>query len=105
MKRIYGPGYLNTEDQLPFMAGYIFMTAVQTKKLGKLLRPKNEDIVSSKILMQAAATLNGMIESGQGASQIKILNDRYDIEVEFEREGQEDATQPATLPHEVPLTT
>ncbi|KAF2098672.1 hypothetical protein NA57DRAFT_75909 [Rhizodiscina lignyota] len=53
VKRIYGPGYMETENQLPFIVGYIFMTAVNTKKLGKLLLPKKEDVVSSMLLKEA----------------------------------------------------
>lgn len=84
LKRIYGSLYLETEDQLPFLAGYIFMTAVATKKAGGLLRPKKEDVVSSKLLTQAAKTLESMIESGIGALEVKILQKMYGIEFEVQ---------------------
>ena len=84
LKRIYAPGYLEKENQLPFIAGYIFMTAVQTKKIGKILLPKAEDVVSSKLLVQAANTLEEMIESGMGGLELKILREQYGMELEIE---------------------
>ncbi|OAG04281.1 uncharacterized protein CC84DRAFT_1206013 [Paraphaeosphaeria sporulosa] len=86
LRRIYGPGYLETENQLPFVVGYIFMTAVKTKKLGALLLPKKEDIVSSKLLMKASEALEGMIDSGAGGLEIKILREKYGMEIEVEVE-------------------
>lgn len=86
LRRIYGPEYLETEAQLPFVIGYIFMTAVNTKKLGALLLPKKEDIVSSKLLMKASESLEGMIDSGAGGLEIKILREKYGMEIEMEVE-------------------
>ena len=84
LRRIYGPSYLETESQLPFVVGYIFMTAVQTKKVGKILLPKKEDIVSSKLLKQSADVLEVMIETDFGGLEIKILREQYKMEVEVE---------------------
>jgi hypothetical protein len=84
--RIYGGMYLEEENQLPFLAGYIFMTAVQTKQVAAMLLPKKEDIVSSMPLRVAAETLEGMIDSGMGALEIKILREKYGIGVEIETE-------------------
>ncbi|KAH8696777.1 hypothetical protein GQ44DRAFT_719095 [Phaeosphaeriaceae sp. PMI808] len=97
LRRIYGPSYLEIESQLPFVAGYIFMTAVQTKKIGRLLRPKKEDVVSSKLLMQAADTLEGMVESGMGGLEVKILREKYGMEFEVEEEGEEGARKTSGL--------
>ena len=69
------------------MAGYIFMTAVQTKKIGRLLRPKMENVVSSKLLMQAANALEGMIMSGIGGLEVRILREKYGMEFKVEKEG------------------
>ncbi|KAF2472334.1 uncharacterized protein BDR25DRAFT_312893 [Lindgomyces ingoldianus] len=87
LRRIYGPSYLENESQLPYVAGYIFMTAVQTEKIGGLLRPKKEYVVSSKLLMQAADILECMIESGMGGLEVRILREKYDMEFEVEKEG------------------
>lgn len=86
LRRIYGPGYLETENQLLFVVGYIFMTAIQTKKLGALLLPKKEEIVSSKLLMKPADALEGMIDSGAGGMEINILREKYGMEIEIEVE-------------------
>lgn len=84
LKRIYSTSYLDTENQLPFLAGYIFMTAVATKSDGRLLLPKKEDVVSSKLLMQAAVTLESMMETGMGAQEVNILRDKYGMEFEIQ---------------------
>jgi hypothetical protein len=83
-KRIYGNMYMEEESQLPLVAGYIFMTAVGTKKLGRILLPKKEVVVSSKTLERAADTLKDMIGSGMGALEIKILREKYGIGIEIE---------------------
>jgi hypothetical protein len=85
LKRIYSPMYLEKENQLPFVVGYIFMAAVNTKKVAGLLLPKKEDVIISKLLMQAALTLEGMIETGMGELEIKILKEKYGIEINIER--------------------
>jgi hypothetical protein len=88
LKRIYGPGYLERENQLPFLAGYIFMTAVQIKKLAGILLPKKENIVSSKLLMQAAQTVEGLIENGMGGLETNVLREQYGMDIEIGREYQ-----------------
>lgn len=85
LRRIYTPMYIEKENQLPFIAGYIFMTAVRTKKIGTLLRPKKEDVVSSKMLMEAASVLDGMIQTGLGALEVRILTEKYGMQFEVER--------------------
>ena len=83
LKRIYSPLYLKRENQLPFVAGYIFVTAVQTKNISKLLLPK-EDIVSSKLLIIAEATLESMIDGGMGGLEVMILQEKYGMVLEAE---------------------
>lgn len=92
LRRIYRPQYLETENQLPFVVGYIFMTAVQTKKLGALLLPKKENVVSSKMLKKASEVIKTMIDSGAGGLEIKILREKYGMEIEVEVEDANPAT-------------
>lgn len=84
LKRFYGPEYIEKENQLPFVVGYVFMTAVSTKKLGALLLPKKKDIISSKLLKKASEAIEGMIDSGAGELEIKILRETYGMEIEIE---------------------
>ena len=93
LKRFYGPEYIEKENQLPVVVGYVFMTAVSTKKLGAPLLPKKKDIISSKLLKKASEAIEGMIDSGAGELEIKILRETYGMEIEIELE---DANTTAT---------
>lgn len=61
--KIYGPGYIETESQLPFVVGYVFLTATETKKVGSLLLKKS-DIVTSKLLHSTTEPLKKLINGG-----------------------------------------
>lgn len=53
--KYYGPGYLESESQLPFVVGYIFMMACETDHLAQgLLKPRKDVTVTSKLLQSAA---------------------------------------------------
>ncbi|KAF2665949.1 hypothetical protein BT63DRAFT_44738 [Microthyrium microscopicum] len=84
LSQYYGAGYLETESQLPFMIGYIFMTAIDAKKLAGFLLPKKGDVISSKLLAQAAEVFSEMIDSDIGQSEIKVLQDKYSMALEYE---------------------
>jgi hypothetical protein len=47
LQQVYGPACLEPESRLPFVAGYIFMTATKTKKIDPVLLPKQQNVVSS----------------------------------------------------------
>jgi hypothetical protein len=63
----YGPGYLESENQLPFVVGFIFMTASQSQSAAKILghRMKKGVQISSKLLHEAGIELNRMLEDEQ----------------------------------------
>lgn len=82
LRKIYGPGYLEKENQLPFLVGYIFMTAVQTSRLGGMLAPKREDVVTSKLLVKASGVVRLMMETGAGGIEHKMLKDHLGMDVE-----------------------
>ncbi|KAF2670732.1 hypothetical protein BT63DRAFT_423031 [Microthyrium microscopicum] len=82
--KYYGGLYKETESQLPFVVGYVFMTASGTKQLAGILQPKKEDVVTSKMLVQTAGVFKGMIDSGIGGLEIRILDKMYNIAVEVE---------------------
>ena len=59
-----GAGYLEKENQLPFVIGYIFMAATNTSRIANLLRPRRAGFeISSRLLMTAATVLEAMIDN------------------------------------------
>ena len=71
---MFGAGYLEKENQLPFTVGYIFMAATQTSQVANLLLPRRAGVeFSSRLLATAAGVINGMIESGAGEMESKCI--------------------------------
>lgn len=80
----YGGGYLEREDQLPFVVGYIFMAATTTSRVADVLIPKREGVeVSSRLLMTAAESVRGMLETGAVGIETKILEQVIGAEIDF----------------------
>ncbi|KAL8848129.1 MAG: hypothetical protein Q9221_006849 [Calogaya cf. arnoldii] len=80
----YGGGYLDREDQLPFVVGYIFMSATATSHIAGVLIPKKKGVeVTNRLLMTAAHPIEEMIDSGAGAIELKILEQRVPIDLDF----------------------
>lgn len=61
--KIFGPGYLERESQLPFVVGYIFMAVMNTDKLAKIPRDEGA-IVKSWLLICASKVVGNMIDNG-----------------------------------------
>ncbi|KAM5453518.1 hypothetical protein MaudCBS49596_002721 [Microsporum audouinii] len=61
LQEMFGVGYLERENQLPFVVGYIFMAATNTKKLSGLLGVRKSDEVTSKLLLAAATVIDKCI--------------------------------------------
>ena len=81
-----GAGYLEEENQLPFVVGYILMIATQTNGVANLLLRRRPGVeVSSRLLEEATKALKDMIDSGAGEIEIKFLTRRCGIaEIQFE---------------------
>ena len=80
---IYGGGYLEKENQLPFVVGYIFMTATETSRVANLLLPKRQGgEVSSRLLAVAAEVMEVMIDTGAGAMEINMLGMIHGFELD-----------------------
>jgi hypothetical protein len=89
LRNIFGPGYLEKENQLPFTVGYIFMAATDTKKLDGLLSEKRTDVVTSVLMKQAASVIEGMITAGAGDFvSTKHLEEQYGLAFEVEVDGE-----------------
>ena len=82
---MFSAGYLEKESQLPFVVGYIFMAATTTNGVANLLLPRRNGVqVSSRLLMTAAEIIKGMIESGAGEIECKIIAKRAGVgEIDF----------------------
>ncbi|KAL8898425.1 MAG: hypothetical protein Q9207_006703 [Kuettlingeria erythrocarpa] len=81
---IYGGGYLEREDQLPFVVGYIFMSASATSQIAGLLIPKKEGVeVSNRLLMTAAQVIGEVMDSGAGAIETKMLEQKMGAMIDF----------------------
>lgn len=82
--KTYGGGYLEQENQLPFVVGYIFMAATITSRIAGLLIPRREGVeVSSQLLMTAAGGVNMMIATGAGAIETKLLGEQMGVEIDM----------------------
>ena len=83
LRKYYGPMYIEQENQLPFVVGYIFMTAVQSTRLAGVLMPKMKDVVSSQMLFKSAEVVEKMLETGLGCLEILMLKKALGMEVEM----------------------
>jgi len=81
LKRIYGMRYIEAEHQLPFAIGYILMTAVETRAVAGVMAPKKRQLVSSDVLKEAGRVIEGMIDSGMGGLELKILREHYGMDM------------------------
>ena len=80
----YGGGYLEREDQLPFVVGYIFMAATATSKIANVLVARREGVeVSSRLLQTSAEPLNELIASGAGDSVTRGMEDVVGFRIDF----------------------
>jgi hypothetical protein len=90
--RMYGPDYMQKEGELPFIVGYVLMTASCSQGLGDLLRAKQPGVqVTSKILEGARYVVEGMVESGAGGLIVEqILPRALELHIDFEVEEESD---------------
>ncbi|KAL8777591.1 MAG: hypothetical protein Q9213_007799, partial [Squamulea squamosa] len=86
---MYGGGYLEKENQLPFVVGYIFMAATQTKKVANLLLPRRTEEVTSKLLATAGEAIDNFIKTkSAGHTLVTMLWSDYGYDFDFgELEG------------------
>ena len=80
-----GAGYLEKENQLPFVIGYIFMAATHTSQIANFLRAKRAGFeISSRLLATAAMALQSMIETGAGEIESRTIADQIGAaQIEF----------------------
>jgi hypothetical protein len=86
--KMYGPDYIEKENQLPFIVGYILMAATTTDKLAGFLKIKTTNEVTSALLAQAADAINTMLETSAGGIVSMILREKFGIQYEFEEDSE-----------------
>ncbi|KAJ3498339.1 hypothetical protein NLG97_g1197 [Lecanicillium saksenae] len=76
LRKLIGPDYLETENQLPHLVGYLLMLACGAEKHAIDLRP----------LQAAAAAVSEMLAHGKGDFIMKKILSELDMEIEIEEE-------------------
>jgi len=80
----YGGGYLEKENQLPWVVGYIFMAATETSRIVDLLIPRRQSVaVSSRLLAVAADVVKEMVKVGAGEIEVRMLEAMVGAEIDF----------------------
>ncbi|EZF52372.1 hypothetical protein H103_04532 [Trichophyton rubrum CBS 288.86] len=97
LRNMFGGGYMERENQLPFVVGYIFMAASNTQTLSGLLGAKKSDEVTSKLLSEAATAMDECITTvgKQCCDMLERLNFRFidGMDDEVEKEGDKDKNE------------
>lgn len=79
---MYGGGYLEKENQLPFVVGYIFMAATAASTALLICRRAGVQ-VSTGLLATAAGVIQGMIDSNVGDSEVQMLQAMLGYGIDF----------------------
>ena len=81
---MYGGWYLEKENQLPFVVGYIFMAATQTQKVANLLLPRFTEEVTSKLLATAGGAVEKYVKTkSTGDTLVRMLRREYGHNLDF----------------------
>ena len=84
LREIFGPGYLEKENQLPWLVGYIFMTTTSTERLaGMIPRRAGHQAPTSQIMALAGKMMQGFIESCAGAIGVKVLKEYHGVDMDI----------------------
>ncbi|KAL8868404.1 MAG: hypothetical protein Q9174_005015, partial [Haloplaca sp. 1 TL-2023] len=71
---MYGGGYLDKENQLPFIVGYIFMAATTTSRVANnLLLPRRTEEVTSRLLALAGEVMESLAVAPLGQCLMQVL--------------------------------
>jgi hypothetical protein len=77
--KIFGPDYLEREDQLPFVVDCVFMSMTDTMQIAGLTKRKKTLGDSSDLLGQAAEVAAGVVVLGVGNMVGRRLKDAFGI--------------------------
>ncbi|ODM15662.1 hypothetical protein SI65_08896 [Aspergillus cristatus] len=58
LTEMFGPMYIEHENQLPYVVSYVFMAATNTDRISAVIAKKREKVVTSALLVEAAGVLD-----------------------------------------------
>jgi hypothetical protein len=84
----FGPDYIEKESQLPFIVGYVLLSATSSQQLGDMLKARLPGVeVTDKMIADAKDVVKGMIAEGAGALIVDhIMPKGLGVEMKFEVE-------------------
>jgi hypothetical protein len=80
LRQLFGPEYIERENQLPFLVGYLFMCAFSADKVGK----EQGVEARSKVFGEAVEAMEGLIASGAGGVCAKIMEQYFNYAVDWD---------------------
>jgi hypothetical protein len=88
--RMYGPDYLTKESELPFIVGYMLMSAASTQEVGNMLKARLPGVdITSKVMKDATDVVMTMIEAAGALVVDHILPKAFGVRIDFELETEE----------------
>ncbi|EYE92270.1 uncharacterized protein EURHEDRAFT_415694 [Aspergillus ruber CBS 135680] len=80
LTQMFGPMYIEHENQLPYVVSYVFMAATETDHINAIIA-KKENVVTSALLVEAADALGEHIRDGVGTAVSREMRFPYEINV------------------------
>lgn len=81
LTQMFGPMYIEHENQLPYVVSYVFMAATKTDRINAVIAKKKEKVVTSALLVEAAGVLGEHIRDGVGAAVSREMGFPYEINI------------------------
>jgi hypothetical protein len=85
--RTFGPNYMEKETQLPFIAGYVIMSAASSQQVSDVLKGRLPGVgVTDKLLGDAKDLVQVMIAQGSGSLIVMHALPQIGVQIDFEFE-------------------
>lgn len=82
---MFGGGYLEKENQLPFVVGYLFMAATNTSMLANHFLPKRTGEVTSRLLAMAAEAIAEFLQREGDDTQAQALRKWHGYSIDYRK--------------------
>ncbi|KAK1761825.1 hypothetical protein QBC33DRAFT_574654 [Phialemonium atrogriseum] len=82
LRQLYTPAYMDRETQLPFVVGYIFLTASGAEG----------GIRDMRLLEASAPAVDGLTGTGVGAFLLKVMREKLGFNIQFSQEDEDGAS-------------
>jgi hypothetical protein len=90
LTRMFGPSYIEKESQLPFIVGYVLMSATSSQQMGDMLKARLPGVeVTDKLLAEAKSLVQGLVEGIAGALVVEHVLPEIGVRIDFEFEREE----------------